>query len=664
MPPKKKGKSGVPSTEDYTVGTSIRPGSGPIALCTRASSKSPHKRPTAASLRQSRAVANLRKGWQSPRGPDPFQGAPQSLPTMAHPPQSDHPSPADQPRRVGVVRVIPDGVFAYSQRRSESDVDVDEMGNVIDGPSMLDVSLDVRKQDAVQDNNWDEGNEGDELLDEEYEEREQRRAVDFPWAGDEGDAELFQDNDEGSIIDITPVIRAARILEMAGIPVDSPLANFSTRNVAPAPEEQDDHASEAQVTAVVDSAFDILEQHRTKRKRAPPLSSMLDQSAARVDPVAPRAPQSRSFRMRASTSRPPARPFTQPHQPEDLSLPHNIGDMPRPNNSNVRPHPTVAELARYPPQEELGEEVDIDISGPNELQRRRSGNPAPHQMLWHTPHSREFHRWAKVDYSFKIATENAYPSAQERLLMARAAYDSAWSALPELADSSSGVQWSIEKMRLYTDTAWVRRGVIKACASSMVFGAYRLALTPAIAAQMPGGVTQANQAAFTSERVSYLFTDGHWLRGRLNGVYVKTTSMLYAHSIFGDVIEETIYRLATAPQRAKLCPMPIPTVALVATAVQCALEEYASGYRKRIPFTEESYRRVYSVHLKRLNRAMTTHRHHMTELLQTLYEHCVARNEPLANQNPREEEEFDDLDVLLSDHDGDSCGEDDELGFE
>jgi hypothetical protein len=43
--------------------------------------------------------------------------------------------------------------------------------------------------------------------------------------------------------------------------------------------------------------------------------------------------------------------------------------------------------------------------------------------------------------------------------------------------------------------------------------------------------------------------------------------MLYAHPIIAELIEQTIYRSASAEQRALLSPMPLPAVALVATAV-------------------------------------------------------------------------------------------------
>lgn len=43
--------------------------------------------------------------------------------------------------------------------------------------------------------------------------------------------------------------------------------------------------------------------------------------------------------------------------------------------------------------------------------------------------------------------------------------------------------------------------------------------------------------------------------------------MLYAHPIFAEVLEQAVYRPANPEQRASLSPMPLPTLALVVTAV-------------------------------------------------------------------------------------------------
>lgn len=43
--------------------------------------------------------------------------------------------------------------------------------------------------------------------------------------------------------------------------------------------------------------------------------------------------------------------------------------------------------------------------------------------------------------------------------------------------------------------------------------------------------------------------------------------MIYAHPTFATVLEQAVYRPASTIQRASLSPMPLPAIALVATAV-------------------------------------------------------------------------------------------------
>ncbi|KAG8831536.1 hypothetical protein FRC18_006337, partial [Serendipita sp. 400] len=657
MPRYKKVKVNLVPPRGQATDTSPQSRSGPVATRTRAGTKSPQKRPTNASLQASRAAALKRRVKQPGRPQATFpivtntapQGGPSPVPDPA-------PSP-DVP--IGRVRVIPDHVVSYSQRRDEYDIDVDPSGVIIDGPSIRNPR---REEDGPIDAESPNRNEdrtlmGHPLSDEEEDadELDDMAEADFAdlsfpnWNDAPADLELFQGDVNGEITDVTPLARAARILNMAGIPVTSPSATRNTRTQRHQPFGNGD--LDADTSNAVENAFDVLDQHRARRQRPPPRPSDLTTAAARINPSGSNQRVDPSISRQTMTGPGDAAPSGRYTGAAGGGIPGTPAGPPR----IIFPQDVIA-AARRQASSPIGDRrYNGDESNDQPPRQRRSGNPVPHQMYWHTPHSREFHRWAKSEYSFRIVTECAYPTAQERLQLARSAYDSAIGALPELAQNVSGVAWSIEKMRLYTDTAWVRRGVIKNCASTMVFNSYHLGLTPAIAAQMPGGATSANQIAFTAERVAYLFTEGHWLRGRLTATDVQTSSIIYAHPIFGEVIEETIYRPATRIQRAKLSPMPLPTLALVATAVQCALEEWASGYRKRVPFTEESYGRVYALHMKRLNRAMGSHRRYMEELLQVLYDNCVSRNEPLPNQNPQEDE-FDDLDVILSD-----LAEEDEL---
>ncbi|KAI0948855.1 hypothetical protein AcV7_009486 [Taiwanofungus camphoratus] len=45
-------------------------------------------------------------------------------------------------------------------------------------------------------------------------------------------------------------------------------------------------------------------------------------------------------------------------------------------------------------------------------------------------------------------------------------------------------------------------------------------------------------------------------------------------------------------------PMPTETLALVLTAIECAIDEWATGVKEDIPFTAASYKETYNAHLR------------------------------------------------------------------
>ncbi|KAH7918565.1 hypothetical protein BV22DRAFT_1024399 [Leucogyrophana mollusca] len=45
-------------------------------------------------------------------------------------------------------------------------------------------------------------------------------------------------------------------------------------------------------------------------------------------------------------------------------------------------------------------------------------------------------------------------------------------------------------------------------------------------------------------------------------------------------------------------PFPVSALALLLTAIECCIDEWATGTRTDIPFTTQDYRSVYEVHLK------------------------------------------------------------------
>ncbi|KIM22686.1 hypothetical protein M408DRAFT_78736 [Serendipita vermifera MAFF 305830] len=84
--------------------------------------------------------------------------------------------------------------------------------------------------------------------------------------------------------------------------------------------------------------------------------------------------------------------------------------------------------------------------------------------------------------------------------------------------------------------------------------------------------------------------------------------------------------------------------------VQCALEEWKTGIRMRISFTEEAYARIYREHLKRLERMRHSHARLLGTLLDSLYDHCVARNTVPPVIDHISDDELEDFDILNSDN--------------
>jgi hypothetical protein len=150
--------------------------------------------------------------------------------------------------------------------------------------------------------------------------------------------------------------------------------------------------------------------------------------------------------------------------------------------------------------------------------RKRTSQPGPHQISSRTPNTRNVLRRGKEDYAFKIITENAYPTAKERVVSARASHDVALQMAPDAATVATGVQWSPSKVRIYGDMGWVRRSLLKAIASGLVPSFLRLLLPPALAETLPGGANTFNTAQYIRSRVLYLLDKGTWLRGPHRGV--------------------------------------------------------------------------------------------------------------------------------------------------
>lgn len=285
-----------------------------------------------------------------------------------------------------------------------------------------------------------------------------------------------------------------------------------------------------------------MDEHRAKRRRVAPTLAKLAAAAERIDQgklaisqvsinvltyisVAARAKQ-----LAPGRQAPPFGPTVASRQNHTVPLAQRTSNarttlttMVNPVTGATRAIRAVApaapvNLAAAARQPNLPIEEDDSFGDTNGRKRKRSSNPAPHHLLSKTPNTRIVLRRGKDEYAFRIIVSNAYPDAQQRVVEARAAHDVALLTMPDAAAAATGVSWSPAKLRLYGDTAWVRRSTIKAAASNSVEQSYRLFIPPALAERIPGGADSTNTRTYVRNRIEYLMERGRWLRGNHGGV--------------------------------------------------------------------------------------------------------------------------------------------------
>jgi hypothetical protein len=283
----------------------------------------------------------------------------------------------------------------------------------------------------------------------------------------------------------------------------------------------------------------VLDAHRAKKRKKTVNPTLLAAAANRLrpttatnqanSPIRPRGAPTRNALGGPST-------FTFTSRPNAVAGPSNPNAaiapaMNRPNATagplNLASHirrdrvvslPAVSTAIADAARQEAAVLYDDDFQEFFGRKRKRTSQPGPHQISSRTPNTRNVLRKGKEDYAFKILTENAYPTAQERVVSARASHDVALQMAPDAATVATGAQWSPSKVRLYGDMGWVRRSLLKAIASGLVPSFLRLTLPPALAETLPGGASTFNTAQYIRSRVLYLLDRGTWLRGPHGGV--------------------------------------------------------------------------------------------------------------------------------------------------
>ncbi|KAH7098006.1 hypothetical protein BKA62DRAFT_773727 [Auriculariales sp. MPI-PUGE-AT-0066] len=133
----------------------------------------------------------------------------------------------------------------------------------------------------------------------------------------------------------------------------------------------------------------------------------------------------------------------------------------------------------------------------------------------------------------------------------------------------------------------------------------------------------------------------------------------YRHPVFRTIMQEQLFlqheRMAVAElTRSKFNPMPIPTIALIATAVQCALHDWITGIYipKKNPFTTDAWLSAYKKHVSALEKMKLKNRRLFMAWTRKMYTDCLETTEAYdaaasgdEHINDEEMEDYGDVDL-------------------
>ncbi|KAI0349105.1 hypothetical protein OH77DRAFT_1415542 [Trametes cingulata] len=188
-------------------------------------------------------------------------------------------------------------------------------------------------------------------------------------------------------------------------------------------------------------------------------------------------------------------------------------------------------------------------------------------------------------YKGRLSSEDAFPSKMAELRWAKHAWTKA------RVELDVDLQYNGELIKMITGYSANLRGEIKTTARGLVAQAY-------------GFDTSANPTvvARNRDRVTTLkLKDTFVWRGRSK--VLASRSGLYEAKIFQLVINKVYFKSSSddgVALRSYYRPFPIVGIALIATAVQCAIDEWTTGHYKRVTFSDAVYSKEYQRHHQQL----------------------------------------------------------------
>ncbi|KAH9857337.1 hypothetical protein C2E23DRAFT_693633, partial [Lenzites betulinus] len=200
--------------------------------------------------------------------------------------------------------------------------------------------------------------------------------------------------------------------------------------------------------------------------------------------------------------------------------------------------------------------------------------------------AQEVMKLAAVIYKGQVMTKTAYPGKLMEKTWASDAWNTAASKLDiELAYTS-------EIINLLTRYSWNLRGEVKNAARANVQGAFGFK-SGASAVTQAGNRKRALQLRCARTFTYGVIDDNPELN---DGLYEAEILQIVINRVFYKSSEDDGISLADVYD-----PFPVPGLALVLTAIQCAIDEWDTGAFASVTFSEEAYSAVYEQHLQELN---------------------------------------------------------------
>ncbi|KAG1740730.1 hypothetical protein EDD22DRAFT_851776 [Suillus occidentalis] len=233
-------------------------------------------------------------------------------------------------------------------------------------------------------------------------------------------------------------------------------------------------------------------------------------------------------------------------------------------------------------------------STPTHTSHHHSSKP---RMLDQTPVTRAVVKTANCIFRVYVATDNGFPTEDEIAAHTRASFKRACKDLKQndiLTRFEADAAYAATEAKIVAARPSQIRGELKSKVQSAVAGHFGLH-------GLSKAMLEVKIAALLHEH-AYVFQNPDKRQG------------FFRHPIFTEIFGAQWLRKrgeATGEYAAAFNPVPLPTLALIATAIECALRDYVKGFKEtRRGFNEfsgDSYRGSYESHLLTLRRQEKKH---------------------------------------------------------